>query len=180
LSLDAADPDGLVDAAFDGLRQPGADLDGATLLDSTFTDCDLAALQIRDGRLESVHFTLCLLTGATFSGARFRDVRFTECKLDEANFRMAVGEKVVFEDSVLTSADFYAASMPDAMLLRCDLTAVEFSKSKLAGSDLRGSRIDALRGGVDLAGVKIDSPQMIPLALSLFAALGIAIEDEER
>jgi uncharacterized protein YjbI with pentapeptide repeats len=119
------------------------------------------------------------MSGANFSGARLRETRFVECKLDDANFRMAVGEHVAFDGSVMINADFYAAAVPGTVFGASDLTGVEFSKCNLAGGDLRGSRLDGLKGAIDLTDVSIDSAQMIPLALSMFAARAIKIVSDD-
>ncbi len=167
-----------MDVHLDGERLVGADYEHATILDCRFVGCDLSASVLREAVLHRVEFRSCRLSAANFSGAKLRDVRFVECKLDDANFRMAVGEKVGFDDCVLTASDFYAASLPGAVLARCELTGAEFSKCQLLGADLRGSRIDAIKGAIDLSGVIIDSAQIIPLALSMFAALSVTIDDE--
>ncbi len=81
-------------------------------------------------------------------------------------------------DAVLErGGDVAEAALTDVRFAGSVLTGAEFSKAVLKGVNLRGSTIDGLRGAIDLAGVVIDSAQMIPLALSLFAALGIAIDD---
>ncbi|MBA3654821.1 MAG: pentapeptide repeat-containing protein [Actinobacteria bacterium] len=170
--------DDVAEASFAGLRVVGARLDRGVFSDCLFVDCDLSAIELRDASLRRIEFRDCRLSGANFAGAALHDVRFAECKLDDANFRMARADGIVFEDTMLVEADFYAASLPKAEFRRCDLTGAEFSKVAMPGADLRTSRIDGLKGAMDLSSVTIDSTQMIPFALSLFAALGVTIDDD--
>ena len=160
-----------------GERFVGDELDGARFTKCHLIDCDFSGASMRDASLYDVEFRGCRLSGVIMSGASMRGVRFVECKLDDANFRMATGDKVWFEDSVLIGADFYSASLPGTVFARCDLSGVEFSKCAIADGDLRGSRLDGIKGAIALAGVTIDSAQLVPLALSIYAAMQITVDD---
>ena len=92
---------------------------------------------------------------------------------------MVSGQDVRFEDTLLRGADFYQAKLPGVRFFDCDLSAVEFSKADIDGACLHGSRLDGLKGAAYLKGVAIDRAQVLPLALPLYAELGIAV-DEDR
>jgi uncharacterized protein YjbI with pentapeptide repeats len=171
----AAEAREIADEVHTGERLTGEDFDGASILDSRFDDCDLSAALFTDASVHRVVFARCRLSGANFAGARLRDVIFDDCKLDDTNFRMATGDGNRFDGSVLTAADFYSASLPNTVFAACDLSGAEFSKATFTGADLTGSRLEGISGAIDLRGVTIDGAQMIPLALSLFAALGIEV-----
>ena len=46
----------------------------------------------------------------------------------------------------------------------------------MTGVVFRSSRLDDLVGATALAGAIIDTPQIVPVALSVFAALGIRLD----
>ena len=129
-------------------------------------------------RAFNVDFEDCDLSGVSFAGAHLRHVHFRGCKLNDANFRMVEANDVAFDDAALVAADFYAAKLTDARMRRCDLRATDWTKSVLAGVDLRGSRLEDIRGAGSLRGVTIDSSQVVPLAYSLAVALELTISDD--
>ena len=47
------------------------------------------------------------------------------------------------------------------------------------GTHILGARLDGIKGAIDMSGITIDGAEMIPLALSMFAALGIALADDD-
>jgi hypothetical protein len=55
---------------------------------------------------------------------------------------------------------------------------VEFSAADLEGAFLHGSVLEGVRGGGILRRVVIGTDQVVPLALSVFAALGIRVDDD--
>lgn len=54
----------------------------------------------------------------------------------------------------------------------------EFSAADPDGTILHGSVVDDVRGGGSLRRVVIGTDQVVPLALSVFAALGIRVDDD--
>ena len=67
---------------------------------------------------------------------------------------------------------------PGTRLQHCDLTGADFSKGSLDGVSLHGSTLDGVRGGESFRGAVIGSDQVLPLAFSVFSALGIRIDDD--
>jgi uncharacterized protein YjbI with pentapeptide repeats len=117
------------------------------------------------------------MSGFGLALGRLRDVRFVDCRLDGANLRMVDAERVGFEGCQLTEADGYGAKAVDVSFTDCDLTGAELSQATLTGARFLRSRLADLRGATALAGAVIDSGQIVPLALGLFAALEITVED---
>jgi uncharacterized protein YjbI with pentapeptide repeats len=96
---------------------------------------------------------------------------------------MSTWERCWFDGVDLTGADFTGADLTGAGLVGCRLVDVELSKATLQGARLHGSVLDAVRGGDSLRGTVIGSDQIVPVAVPLFAALGITVDDaaaEER
>jgi uncharacterized protein YjbI with pentapeptide repeats len=167
----------LEESSLEGLLLTGARLNGARLTDVSITGCELSGVMLDGARLARVEFRDCRLSGIVLATARLRDVAFVNCRLDEANLRFLLGERVRFENCAMQRADLQGARLVDAALLSCDLTAVEFSRSDLAGTHFAGSILDGITGPLDLRGIIIDASQVLPLALPLIGALGIRIDD---
>ena len=116
--------------------------------------------------------------GADLSNASLGHVRFADVRLDDVNLRLAGLEHVVIEDSSLVEADATEATMRAVSLHRCDLTRLDLTKVAVEGRlDLRGSRIEALRGAAALRKVRIGTDQVLPYAVSVFAETEVRIED---
>jgi uncharacterized protein YjbI with pentapeptide repeats len=161
-----------------GARFVGTTLDRVRVRDSTFESCDLSGASLVDAAFTRVEFKNCKMAAIDLAGARMHDVLFNDSKLDDANFRMISGDHVRFEQVSLRSSDFYAAGVAYAQFLDCDLTAAQFSKAELAGVRLHGSILEGLQGAIHLRDAIIDSTQVLPLALGVFAALDIRIDDD--
>jgi len=93
-------------------------------------------------------------------------------------FRMTTWDVAELRDVDLRDADFHAATLTGARLLGCDLTGADLSKAKLAGAALHGSTVEGIKGADSLRGVVIGSDQVLPVALPVFAALGIVVDDD--
>jgi len=163
----------VIDVRFDGV-----DLDRLLVTDVVFEDCSFVAASWADASFNRVEFRTCRMTEVVLAGARLDDVRFVDCKLDGANLRMAVGAVVEFLRCPLTGADLYAARLEAARFFGCDLERADVSAARLDGARLHGSRLGGLIGGEQLRGVVIDSSQVLPLALRVFSALGITVDDD--
>jgi uncharacterized protein YjbI with pentapeptide repeats len=161
-----------------GAQFIGTTLDGIRMRDTVLESCDLSGARLGDADLNRVEFRNCKMPAVDLAAACFHDVLFTDSKLDNANLRMISGQHLRFDHVSLRAADFYAAEVSHARLLDCDLTASEFSQSKLAGVHLHGSNLEGLKGAVYLRHAIIDSTQVLPLALGVFAALDIEINDD--
>jgi uncharacterized protein YjbI with pentapeptide repeats len=161
-----------------GASFTSADLTRARVSDTAFVGCELSGATFHEAALTRVEFRECRMLGFGATQAQLRNVRFVDCRLDGAELRMAVGERVQFEHCSLVGADFYAARLADVRLFDSDLTEVEFSQADLTGGRLHGSKLERLRGARYLSGVTIDSTQVVSLALEMFAATGVRIDDE--
>ena len=120
------------------------------------------------------------MSSTLLAQARLRDVTFSESKLDDVNFRMSQGDRVVFDDVNLRGADFYAAHLTSARFFDCDMSGTEVSQAILPRARLHGSLLSDIKGGEYLRDVVIDSSQVLPLALQVFRALDIRVEDERE
>ncbi len=162
----------------DHVALTGCHLLRASLVDCVVVDAELSGAVLEECRFERVEFQRCRLSGVQAQGSRFRDTAMLDCKADGGNFRMTVWESGELCDSNLIESDFYGAQLLDCRIHGCDLSNVELSKATLTGSRMHRSRLDGVRGGDSLRGVTIGSDQIIPVALAIFAAVGVRVDDD--
>jgi hypothetical protein len=170
----------ILECVIEQAQLTSARLEGATIVDTLFDGCQMSGAALRDATLKRVELRNCRLSSLDLSGSRLQDVTFTDCRLDWANLRSTTGERVRVVGSDLSDASLYAAELVGLDLFDCTLTRAEFSKSKLTQVRLHGSTLDDIRGPLSLGGAIIASTQLVPLALPLFAELGISIDDDAR
>jgi len=86
-------------------------------------------------------------------------------------------ERAEFDGCELVEADLYGADMPGCRFVRCDLSGAQVSKSNLSGTRFTQSRLDRISGADALQGITIGSDQIVPVALALFTARAIVVDD---
>jgi uncharacterized protein YjbI with pentapeptide repeats len=156
----------------------GADLRRIRLVDVVVEGADFSGADMEGASFSRVEFSDCRMSGALMARARFHDVRFTQCKLDGANFRMGEADRLLFDRANLRGAEFSSGRFAATSFFDCDLTEAEFSHVTLDGSQFHGSALADIKGASYLRDIVIDSSQVLPLALGVFAGLGIQVEDE--
>jgi uncharacterized protein YjbI with pentapeptide repeats len=162
-----------------------------------FERTEISSSKLRKASITDVIFRDCLLFGTDFDGSGWlrvriekgmhsglvatdcliRDVVFESAKLHLVNFRASTLKKVVFSSCDLADADFQGANLTDVKFEHCDLSRVEFSGTKFNNVDLRSSEISAIKGISSLRGATIGTAQLIGMAASLAAELGIYVKD---
>ncbi|MFP5318711.1 MAG: pentapeptide repeat-containing protein [Acidimicrobiia bacterium] len=162
---------------FDAACLVGTRLEASRLVDCVLTGCDLSGLVFDQGSCTRVEFRGCRLSGVQAAGGRFRDVAFVDCRLDAANFRMSRWDRAEFDGCDLAEVDLYGAEMPACRFARCDMSGAHVSKSNLSGARFARSRLDGITGADALQGIAISSDQLIPVALAVFAARAIVVDD---
>lgn len=178
---------------FSGLRSPditveeahilrasfvGAQLAGARLADVLVEGADLSGADLGEASLSRVAFIDCRMSGVQLDRTRLHDVSFAECKLDGANLRMSEADRIVFDHVNLRDAEFSAGRLASACFFDCDLGGADFSQALMPDARLHGSSLADIKGSEYLRDIVIDSTQVLPLALRVFAGLGIRMEDE--
>jgi uncharacterized protein YjbI with pentapeptide repeats len=168
----------LIGCVLTGLRLTGRIFDRLRLMDVVLDGCDLSGAVVSSGSWTRVQLTNCRMSGVVLSGLQAQDVHVVGCRADEAVLRMSSWKSSAFEATDLRGADVYDAELLGAALRSCDLTGATFSKARLTGAQLQGSRVDGVIGGEAFRGVRISGAQVLPLALSVFDALDIVVDDE--
>jgi hypothetical protein len=90
---------------------------------------------------------------------------------------MADLERCELVDCDLEGADLTAARLPGSRIEGCTLDRAQLSKAAMAGTLLHGTTLEGVLGADALRGTTIGSDQVVALALPLFAALGITVDD---
>jgi hypothetical protein len=131
-----------------------------------------------EGSCVRVEFHSCRMSGLQAAGAKFQDVAFVDCRLDGANFRMSRWERSEFDGCDLTEVDLYGAHLPACRFVRCDLSGAQSRRPtcRRVGSISRSWNESV--GADALGGITISSDQVLPVALALFAARAIVIDDD--
>jgi uncharacterized protein YjbI with pentapeptide repeats len=168
-------------AEIERCRFAGGSLSGATLSQATLVDChagraDWANLHAERSRMRRVEFTGCRLTGMQWTDGVLRDVAFRDCRLDLAGFRFSTLTDVAFTGCVLSRADLTRATLAGVTFDGCDLTGAQFSQVKVESARFARCDLDGAGGIADLRGAVVAADDLIPLAHTLAAALGIVIE----
>lgn len=156
----------------------GADLRWLRLIDVLIEGANFSGADMEEASFRRVEFIDCRMSGALIPRAALKDVTFTTCKLDDANFRMSEAEHILFDGVNLRGADFSAGRFNKACFYDCDLSGAEFSQAVVADARFHGSLLNEVKGAEYLRNIVIDSTQVLPLALQVFSALGIRVDDE--
>lgn len=158
-------------------RLTEARLPSARIADARFDACDATNAEAEDSSLLRVALTNSKLLGLHLGGASLRHVRFADCNLMLSSFRFAKLWRVSFVDCDLRQATFQGCELTHCEFAGCDLREAQFSHSAHDGTDLRGSRLEGLRGLEALGGAVIDGNQLIDLAPQLAASIGLRVAD---
>ncbi|WP_017972699.1 pentapeptide repeat-containing protein [Actinopolyspora halophila] len=169
---------GLTASRWSGGRLTGRRFRRLRCVDVVFADCDLSGVVLEDSGLRRVEFRECRMSGTVLAGTRMEDVLFLRCKLDTANLRMTAGDRLEFLDSELGRADFREATLKRTGIHDSDLSGADFSGADSRGLRLHGSRLHDIKGADDLRGATIGPDQLVDVSTALFAASGIAVEDQ--
>ena len=138
----------------------------------------LSAVDLTESDWRDVDVVGCAFTGVTLPSATLRRVRFTECKLVEVNLRAATLRGVVFDRCTLVDVDLGGADLRTVRFPGSGLSAIRLGSTTLTDVDLRGTAALAVTGDVQsLRGATIDTGQLMDLAPTLAAGLGIMVID---
>jgi len=199
--LDEGDPATLaVDAYRDNERFSGLDLTGRNLGGLTLSECALVDVTVTDADLRAARVTDTALTRLNAPVLRaphsvWRDVGIEhsrigsgelydaelttlligQSKIGFLNLRGSVLRDVAFEDCTIDELDLSEASATRLAFSGCAIAMLDVSRARLEHVDLRGARVDGIRGIDSLSGVTVDAAQLTDLAPLLAAHLGIRV-----
>src|SRR3954470_10675708 len=160
-----------------GLRLVGAHLARLRLRDCVLDTCDLSGAVLDSTVWQRVELRDCRLSGAVLATAHLRHVRLVACQARAMALRLGNVERLLIEDSQLPAGDLHGTRLTEAVLTRCDLAGVDLANVTLERVRFESCRLDDVKGALRLAGATIDSGSIVPVAMGLFAALGITVDD---
>ena len=156
----------------------GARVRGLELTDVVLRSCNAANVTALKSSLSRCAFTGCRMTGLALPDSTLEDVRFTDCLIDLAAFGFTRFRRVMFSGCILRDADFTDARFESARFHRCEMEGVTFTGARFARSEMRGCTLEGLRGIEGLRGVAMDWSDVVGLAGTFAAALGIEVIEE--
>jgi uncharacterized protein YjbI with pentapeptide repeats len=154
-----------------------ARLPHARLRDTVLERCELSNADVSFVQSNLVMFDDCRAVGLVLAEGNLRETTVRGGRFDYLNCRMATLTSVTFNDVKLREADFQGARLKSVRFTGCDLTSADFRNAQLEDVDLRGSTLDRLAGVGGLRGAVIDPVQLLSLATSLAAELGIQVDN---
>ena len=156
----------------------GARVRGLELTDVVLRNCNTANLTALKASLSRCEFAGCRMTGLALPDSTLEDVRFTDGLIDLAAFGFSRFRRVIFTGCILRDADFTDAHFESVRFHRCEMQGATFTGARFAKSEMRGCTLDGVRGIEGLKGVAMDWSDVVGLAGTLAAALGIEVIEE--
>lgn len=158
----------------------GVDLSGAVLSHLDLMDVRLEGVDLSNaslgGTAKRVELLRCRGIGLRLAVQQGADVYVHDSRLDYAVVEVGrVKGLLVFEGCSLREA-VISGDLSGVVFSDCDLTGSEFTVSRAKDCDLRGSRLDAVRGLLTLRGAKISPSQAVDVADALAAEAGLVVD----
>jgi uncharacterized protein YjbI with pentapeptide repeats len=169
----------LVGCVLEGVRLTAASARRIHLTDVVLRDCELSGLDLQEARLRRVRLEGCRATALEAGGSQASDVVVVGSKLAEAGLRMTRWERAELDDVDLRGSDWTGASLQDVSVSGCDLSGSVLTKASMDDVRLGSTTLHDVVGARWLGGATIDPSQLVPVALALFADLGITLEDRD-
>ncbi|MEU9376181.1 pentapeptide repeat-containing protein [Streptomyces sp. NPDC048255] len=177
-SLDLAETQ-LVTGRLSGIRAKRVEFGAVNLHSVEISDSDLGSTHWTGSKLTRVHIRNGKLMGAALDGLVLDIVLFEGCKFDFATFqKVCVAGPMAFIGCFLTEATFTDCDLSDVVFTDCMLRLTEFGRAVYRNTDLRENNLSAIRGGANLAKVRINPGQQSDLAEALVSELDITIRDD--
>lgn len=194
-------PDGDYDALdFDGLDLSGQRAYRARLTQSRIHDCDLDAVDLRDGLIAECVFDLINAGTLNTAGANWRDVRLQQvrigslqafdatltrviarnARLDFVNLRAAKLHDVRFEKCTISDLDLGSATARRVSFADCRIDRVDCFHADLEHVDFSESHIETFDDIGHLRGAVINPAQVVALAPAMASHLGLTVRDGDE
>lgn len=167
----------LVRCVLEGVRLTARSARRLRLVDVVLRDCELSGADLTEARLTRVRLEGCRAEGLDLGMAKAVDLVAVGSKLTEASVRMAELELWRLDDCDLRRSEWQRAVLASGVVDGCDLDHADLSGARLTDVRVMRTRLDDVVGARALAGATVDSAQLVPLALAVFADLGIRLDD---
>lgn len=158
------------------VRLSGSRWRHAAFADSTMSGCDLANAEFVESGWQRIRIDHSKLVGIRAAGSSWKNVLISDSMINLANLRFLDAQRVTFEGCQLTGVDFGSAQLTDLRFVDCDLTESDFSNARLSRVRFDRCRLARIGGVAGLAGASVAPDDLLQLADSLAAALGLRVE----
>ncbi|MCF2532506.1 pentapeptide repeat-containing protein [Yinghuangia soli] len=144
------------------------------LADVAMVHCDLSNARWHDVEMARAELDGCRAVGMDLEG-KFDDLYAVDTRFDLMSLQRKRGrawtvfERCSFKDAVL------GGSFDQVIFRDCDLSGAEFEATSARGADVRGSRLDGVRGLMTLRGATLDADQAREVAEQLAAEAGFVV-----
>ncbi len=150
--------------------------EGVSFNNCVFKQCDLSFMNLTQGSFIRTEIIESRLSGINLTYSIISNVlmKSTPCRF--TNFSEARISSVEFVNCDMTSCSMDKCRIKQTKFIQCDLTGTNFTRTSLAGIDLRGNCIKGIifMGG-ELDGAIVDTAQ----AIGLVELMGIKVQDNK-
>ncbi|GAB7081368.1 hypothetical protein JCM14635_30410 [Megalodesulfovibrio paquesii] len=133
------------DAAYDTLRQDGADISRGEFERCVFHGGHLPRLHAEQARFVQCSFRNTVLPEAVFQETQFLDCRFEGCLVDAATFERATFLRCQFTACTLTGTRWKAVRLEDCRMELCDCSGISWNEVEWNAATLLGCSFLAAR-----------------------------------
>ncbi len=155
-----------------------AELQGGGLTDVQLDRCALTNVRARGAAMRRTNLTESSITGLTWSDGLLFDSVLEDCRGDFASLRFSKIERTLFRRCRLDELDLHRAQLTSVVFEDCDLTGADFSQARFNRCEVLGCKMERIQGVADLRGVAMRWSDILGLAGTLAATLGLSIVDE--
>ena len=139
--------DAILPAAFEDVSLAGADLQGANLQETVFTECQLSRVRLNNARLEQTVFNQCEMAGLQATDTRLTETVMNQCELTGSDFSRCALFTTQFMQCAGTEP-VHPSSVRPLHLFESPLEACRFDNCKsllttFYGIDLRQTALTA-------------------------------------
>lgn len=166
-----------LDCQVDDCDLEGVVLDGARVLDSTWTAVRAGALRAPSSTWRDVTLTDLRVGAFTAFASTWTRVTVTGGKIDYLDLRESTIEELRLVNVTLGDLDLSHARVQRLVVVDCDVRRLDTTQAHLTGCDLRGARLRVLEGVGGLGGATVTRDQLLDLAPLLAHHVGLVVED---
>jgi uncharacterized protein YjbI with pentapeptide repeats len=151
-------------------------LENAEIVNVAMERCDVAGVVAHNGRMDRVLISSSRLRGVTWAAGMVQDVLVDATTGGDLSLRFSTLRRVTFRDCVLPELDFAEVTFDQVRLERCVLSGARFHRAKVKSLRIQGCDLTGCTGAEALTGASVDPGDLVQLAPSLAAALGITLD----
>jgi uncharacterized protein YjbI with pentapeptide repeats len=146
----------LTGASLVGAWMPRASMSAARLVGADLYEADLSGSDLEDADLRGATLAGANLSGALLLSARMADVDATRARFEDADLTDADLHGAVLEDAILDQARLDGARLDGAVLVHASLRGASLRGASLRDADLSGADLS----GADLSGADLTDAEL--------------------